>query len=286
MSGLLDLGGITLRAVDDDPAFALPRAMLFPESEPAPFRDSLALDPSGYDPATDSVVLAVRVFVVQAAGRTVLVDLGIGDGKPRPARPAWHRRQTDFLARLGVAPAAVDKVILTHLHADHVGWATQPGPGGWVPTFPNARHIVSAPDLAHWSARAAESPPPNHDSFADSIAPLHAAGLLDAVAPDAAILPGLRLEPMPGHSPGQVGVWLEGSRERALIAADALHHAAQIAAPDLVSAFCADKAQAVATRRRVLALATATGCRLIPAHGRGVEGWRVLDRDGHYRATA
>jgi glyoxylase-like metal-dependent hydrolase (beta-lactamase superfamily II) len=268
--------------VDDDPAFALPRAMLFPDSSPEPFRDSLAVDPEAYDPAADAVILAVRVFVVQAAGRTVLVDLGIGDGKPRPARPAWHQRRTDFLVRLGVAPEAVDTVILTHLHADHVGWATQPGPGGWVPTFPNARHVVSAPELAHWSARADEVPPPNHDSFADSLAPVIAAGLLEAVAQDATVLPGLRLEPLPGHSPGQAGVWLEGTQGRALIAADALHHAAQIAGPELVSAFCADPAQAVATRRRVLALAAETGCRLIPAHGRGIEGWRVREDGGRY----
>jgi glyoxylase-like metal-dependent hydrolase (beta-lactamase superfamily II) len=89
------------------------------------------------------------------------------------------------------------------------------------------------------------------------------------------VLPGLRLEPLPGHSPGQVGLWLEGPQGRALIAADALHHATQIARPEMVSAFCADPAQAVATRRRLLALAAATGCGLIPAHGRGVEGWRV-----------
>jgi glyoxylase-like metal-dependent hydrolase (beta-lactamase superfamily II) len=281
---MLDLGGVTLRAVDDDPAFALPRAMLFPDSEPEPFRDSLAVDPEGYDPAADAVILAVRVFVVQAAGRTVLVDLGIGDGKPRPARPAWHCRNTDFLARLSVAPEAVDAVILTHLHADHVGWATRPGPGGWEPSFPNARHVVSAPELAHWSARAAGTPPPNHDSFADSVAPLLAAGLLDAVAPDATVLPGLRLEPLPGHSPGQVGIWLEGTLGRALIAADALHHAAQIACPEMVSAFCADPAQTVATRRRVLALAAATGCTLIPAHGRGMDGWRVRQSGDRYVA--
>ena len=52
--------------------------------------------------------------------------------------------QTAFLADLaaaGVAPEAMDMVVCTHLHVDHVGWNTRLVDGRWVPTFPRARYL-------------------------------------------------------------------------------------------------------------------------------------------------
>ena len=40
----------------------------------------------------------------------------------------------------------VDVVINTHIHSDHVGWNTKLENGTWVPTFPNARYLMPAPD--------------------------------------------------------------------------------------------------------------------------------------------
>ncbi|MCK1757016.1 hypothetical protein IVA78_17785 [Bradyrhizobium sp. 137] len=31
----------------------------------------------------------------------------------------------------------------SHLHADHIGWNTRLLNGEWVPTFPNARYVIS-----------------------------------------------------------------------------------------------------------------------------------------------
>lgn len=274
----LDLGGMTLRGVADEDPFALPRPLIFPGADPALLARAAALDPLAADAAADAILLRVQVFVIETAGRILLVDGGIGDGKERPARPAWHRRRTDFLARLGVAPEAVQAMLFTHLHADHVGWATRPEGGRWVPTFPRARHIVAAPEFAHWAALDAAAPV-GHGSFRDSVLPLAEAGLLDQVAEDEAPFPGLRLRPLPGHTPGQVGIELRGARRRLLIAADALHHPLQVLAPEVVSAFCADPARAVATRRALLEEAAAEGLELVPHHARGRPVWRIA-RDG------
>jgi glyoxylase-like metal-dependent hydrolase (beta-lactamase superfamily II) len=276
----LDLGGMTLRGVADEDPFELPRDLIFPGSDPALLARSAALDPDAVDAARDLVLLRVQVFVIEAGGRTILVDGGVGDGKERPLRPSWHRRSTDFLARLGVAPADVDALLFTHLHADHVGWATRLEAGRWVPTFPRARHIVAAREYAHWAAEDARAPV-GHGAFRDSVLPLAEAGLLDQVEDDHAPFPGLRFRPLPGHSPGQVGIALHGARQPVLITADAVHHPAQLLDPALVSRFCSDPAQAVATRRALLEEA-AEGLALIPHHARGRPVWRLRREGGAY----
>ena len=66
--------------------------------------------------------------------------------KTRPVSPRFHQLNTPYLDRLratGVTPGQVDFVILTHLHIDHVGWNTRLEDGRWVPTFPNAKYLMS-----------------------------------------------------------------------------------------------------------------------------------------------
>jgi glyoxylase-like metal-dependent hydrolase (beta-lactamase superfamily II) len=274
----VDLGGMTLRGVADEDPCELPRDLLFPAADPSLLERAARLDPLGVNLVRDSIVLRVQVFVIAFAGRVILVDGGVGDGKERPARLSWHRRRTDFLDRLRVAPEAVDMMLFTHLHADHVGWATRLVDGSWVPTFPKARHVVPAVEYDYWLARNATSPV-NHGSFDDSIRPLAEAGLLDRVPPDHTLLPGLRFRHLPGHTPGQVGIMLEGARQPALIAADAVHHPAQLLAPALTSRFCSDPDDAVATRLALLEEAASEGLTLVPHHARGRRLWQVA-RDG------
>lgn len=274
----IDLGGIALRGVADEDPFALPRDLLFPGSDPALLVRAAALDPLSVDPAGDAVLLRVQVFVIEAFGRTIVVDGGIGDDKERPARASWHRRRTDFLARLGVAPEDVEAVLFTHLHADHVGWATRCVEGRWVPTFPRARHIVARREYAHWAELDAMAPV-SHGAFRDSVLPVAEAGLMDLVPEDHAPARGLCFRPLPGHTPGQVGILLQGTRQAALIAADAVHHPVQLLAPHLASRFCSDAARAVATRAALLEEAASEGLALVPHHARGRQVWHVA-RDG------
>jgi glyoxylase-like metal-dependent hydrolase (beta-lactamase superfamily II) len=274
----IELGGITLRGVADEDPFVLPRDLIFPASDPALLARAAPLDPLAVDLATDSIILRVQVFVIEGHGRTILVDGGVGNDKERPVRPSWHRRRTDFLTRLGVAPGDVDALLFTHLHADHVGWATRLIEGRWVPTFPRARHLVSTTEYAHWAALDAISPV-GHGCFRDSVVPVAEAGLLDQVPDDHAPFPFLRFRPLPGHTPGQVGIAIRGALRSVLIAADAIHHPLQVLEPGIASRFCSDRAQAVATRRALLEEAAREGLLLVPHHARTHPLWRIR-RDG------
>ena len=145
--------------------------------------------------------MSVQAFVVELGGRVVVVDPCVGNGKQR-ALPFWNEQSWPFLERFaaaGFAPARVDAVVHTHLHADHVGWDTRLEGGAWVPTFARARHLYTAREL-EWAKRT-ESPG-NAVVWDDSIAPILAAGLADVVDEDADLGGGLRLEPTPGPHAG------------------------------------------------------------------------------------
>ncbi|MGH9921084.1 MAG: MBL fold metallo-hydrolase, partial [Nitrososphaerales archaeon] len=71
-------------------------------------------------------------FLVRDGPRTILVDAGIGPHAD-PSRTGSFMRS---LAALGVDPGDVTDVAFTHLHFDHVGWASD----GDKPLFPNATY--------------------------------------------------------------------------------------------------------------------------------------------------
>ena len=76
----------------------------------------------------------------------------------------------------------------------------------------------------------------------------------------------LKLEPLPGHTPGHRGINAASNGDRALFTGDCLHHPSQIIFPEWNSGFCVDPAQSAATRRAVLERLADTDELMIPAH--------------------
>lgn len=255
---------------------------ILPESGPEQWqahRELLA--PDFWDPATDAYLCHIQTWVVRIAGRTILIDTGVGNDRDRPQIPPLAGLHTDFLDRLaatGVEPADVDTVINTHVHYDHVGWNTRLVGGAFVPTFPNATYLVPAVDYDYFHPDNAENmrAPETEDErrrfagttlvFNDSIRPIEQAGQLQLWR-DQHDLPGLpiSLEAAPGHTPGSSVAVLDQAAG-ALFVGDLLHSPLQFLYPDLPCSFDLDPAQGRASRRRLLTRAAKTGALLLPAH--------------------
>ena len=189
---------------------------------------------------------SIHGFVVDDGRRRILVDGGVGDDKPRPA-PHFDRLHTRFNERMGAAgypPESIDLVVATHLHLDHVGWFTRRVDDAWVPTFPNARHLVVAGEYAHWQVADVE----DGDYMGDSVAPVVEAGLVDLVAPDHEVAPGIGFLPTPGHTPAHAALLVESAGESAVVTGDLVHHPAQLLEPSWGSPFDVDPDAARATR--------------------------------------
>ncbi|MFE6352912.1 MBL fold metallo-hydrolase [Streptomyces rochei] len=242
------------------------------------------------DFADDDGVLRLgsHSFALTTGGLRVVIDTGIGNGKTR-ANPAWHDLRTDYPLRLtaaGFPPDTVDLVILTHLHTDHVGWNTTRTDDGWVPTFPNARYVVSRTERDFWAGYAMDEP--RRQMFRDSVHPVEDAGLLDAVevpAEGTDLAPGLRLLPTPGHTPGHVAVRVGGPGGGALVTGDCVHHPVQLAHPELGSCVDIDPALAASTRRSLLASLAGTDTLVLGTHFPPPTAGRVVADGDAYRLT-
>jgi glyoxylase-like metal-dependent hydrolase (beta-lactamase superfamily II) len=269
--------------------FDLP-ARAFPQTPPAGWRDNAdLLVPDFFKPDTDQWHIAVQSWVIEVDGLTVVVDTGIGNDRTRPQTPPLDHLDTGFLTALqsaGIDRNAVDVVVNTHIHSDHVGWNTMldkdSGANTWAPTFPNARYLMPALDYRHFHPdgfAARQSPRTEQEEvqqrgerlvFEDSVSPVDEAEQIIQWADDFQISPSLRLRPAPGHTPGSSVLWLDAGQP-AVFVGDLTHSPVQVRRPADACAFDIDARAAAITRHRIFTEAVAARAAVIPAHypGRG-----------------
>ncbi|WP_137177250.1 MBL fold metallo-hydrolase [Roseomonas sp. AR75] len=255
MRTTFQLGDVTIhRLVESEPAAGLRDILaFFPNLTPELLAESRHwLCPDALD-EKDRIKLCMQSFVVQTPHHTVLVDSCLGNDKDRPAHPNWHRKRDtafmDALAAVGLTVDDIDVVTCTHLHIDHVGWNTRLENGRWVPTFPRARYLFSARELAFWTERNAGTEIP---WIVDSVLPIVAAGRADLVRSDHALDDHLRLLPTPGHTIDHFAVELGRGRMAGVITGDFIHSPLQARYPEIRMMLDHDADQAVATRRGML----------------------------------
>ena len=281
----LKVGSVVVHRLADMENVSWPAAAIFRDLPPQLLREAARDHPSAVDPANDAIRLTFNSYIVRTPDFLCLIDAGIGNGKERPDRPLWHRYDGDFMPRmnaLGYQAKDVDLVINTHLHADHVGWNTVKTDGAWRPAFPNARYVVAARELAYWQDLYRSDPHVLHGAYQDSVQPIVAEGLFDAVECPAEIAPGLTLEAAPGHTLGMATVRLRTDHGDVLFLADVLHSPIQLATPDLVSNFCVDPAQARATRHRLLDASAGTNTIVATYHFPPPVFGRIVRKDKGY----
>ena len=192
----------------------------------------------------------VQSWIVETPARKIIVDTCIGNGKSNRSMPIWNnldKPYLDDLAAAGAPAGAIDTVLCTHLHVDHVGWNTKLVNGQWVPTFANARYIFGRTEYDHWAAHSTEG---EHKAvFEDSVQPIVAAGLADLVNSDHRICDEVSLIPTPGHSPGHMSVLIRSDGAEALLTGDVAHNPCQMAHPGWSSTVDSDPIQSVETRK-------------------------------------
>lgn len=181
-----------------------------------------------------------------------------------------------FPTRLGALVAAgwgadeIDVVINSHI--DGVGANVDPATG--APTFRQARYLVPGVEMAALAD--------GHRSGAEGLLDVERAGLLERYDDRIQPMPGLVLEPLPGHNPGHFGVYV-GDPSAAVIVGHLFLHPAQIANPD-VAELDHDPEAVRVTRRALLERCERDGLLLIgplfeaPGGGtirRDGGGWRL-----------
>ena len=263
---------------------------IFPDSDPEIFAANADwLEPHFVEPVKRLLIMSFHTYIVRTPRHTILVDMCVGDDKERPHRPMWHRKHSDFMAKLaaaGVAPESVDFVMCTHMHADHVGWNTKLLNGKWVPTFPNAKYIFARKEYEFWAAaqKAAKADEPvNHGSYNDSVLPVVEAGRAVLVADDHEVERGMWLAPAHGHTPGNVIINLQSKDRHAILTGDVLHHPVQFAAPKWSTRFCEDEAESRRTRVGLIERCADTPTTILTAHFPSPTAGRIVRQGNAFR---
>lgn len=205
----------------------------------------------------------LNLTLIDTGAQVILVDAGAG-----PDFQASAGQIEASLKAAGYRHEDISLIVITHGHPDHV-WGILDD-AGEAPRFPHAEYAINAAEWSFWtdetlSGRLPESAKPMARGARRNLTAVSAR--TTRANADAQVAPGVRLYPMPGHTPGHSGVMVESAGERLLVVADALTHPyVSFEQPDWHFGFDMDGEQAAQTRRQILEMAANEDMRLALYH--------------------
>jgi len=176
----------------------------------------------GADPHEGPLAMDFFVWVVKGGGRTWVVDTGFNAATAKARGRSILRDPVEGLALLGVDAAAVDDVIITHLHWDHVGTFDR---------FPKARFHLQDKEMQYVTGRYM-----THAPFRAAYEVEDVVGMVRALYAermvfhdgDEELAPGLSVHHIGGHTMGLQSVRVWTRRGWLVLASDASHYYANM----------------------------------------------------------
>lgn len=98
--------------------------------------------PIGDKVLTTEIQLAVQPFLVITDTHNTLLDVGLGyneDGK---------YKIDELLVKEGLTPLDIDRILLSHLHKDHINGLVEETDRGYVCRYPNAKIYIQRREVA------------------------------------------------------------------------------------------------------------------------------------------
>ncbi len=171
----------------------------------------------GGDPHDGPMPMDYFVWLARNDDRTVVIDIGFTAASGGKRGRTRERCPIDALGLLGADPAAVEDVILTHMHYDHVGNFEK---------FPKARFHLQEPEMHYAVGRYMR-----HPHLAKSFEPDDVCGIVRLNFDGrvryhngpADLLPGIAVVPVGGHSAGLQFVKVNTRRGIVVLASDVAH---------------------------------------------------------------
>lgn len=193
-----------------------------------------------------------NAFVIQSAGRTLLVDAGCRDvfGPTAGFLP-------QALSEAGLKPEDITDLFFTHMHPDHIaGSVTAEN----VAVFENAQLQIIDVEHKFWTTGHFEDVAANGKGWSEMAKGVLAAygDRLTIVAADKEIIPGVTSIAIPGHTPGHAGFRADSGADSLVHMGDILHiQNMQLFNPKVATVFDVDPETALASRKRILDMVSA-----------------------------
>ena len=255
-----------------------PLAFLYPTAP----QEELEASTGFVDRVSGNLVMSIGSQLIRMGDRIVLVDAGVGTA---PLPPFLGGALRSALLAKGISTDQVTDVLFTHLHLDHIGWATQDG----LPMFPNATYHCDRRDWDYFTADDYPMPDwekrtshPETDAARVRLGPI--ADRMSFWEGDDEILPGIESLDAPGHTPGSTAITIESDGERVALLGDIVH-----SKPELVYGWefsiHVNPALAVESVLKMREWLSAEGIPCSAAHFPGLDWGRVERQGDAYRWT-
>jgi glyoxylase-like metal-dependent hydrolase (beta-lactamase superfamily II) len=176
----------------------------------------------GGDPHESGARMDYFVWLARSAARTFIIDTGFNAGAANKRKREFLRSPAEGLKLLGVDAAAVENVILTHLHYDHVGN---------FDLFPRARFHLQDAELTYATGRYMATEFFSYAYEVDEVVAMVRnvyAGRVAFYDGDAQLAPGISLHHIGGHTKGLQAVRVWTRVGWLVLASDASHYYANM----------------------------------------------------------
>ncbi|MBC7578070.1 MAG: MBL fold metallo-hydrolase [Tardiphaga sp.] len=230
----------------------------------------------------DKITTFYAPLVLNIGGKLVVIDTGNGQGAFASSKGNVGQFTTNMVAA-GLDPKAIDTVVISHFHGDHVnGLLLADG----TPAFPNAEVLVPAAEWKFWmdDAEMSRASGDRMTGLFKNNRRVFEAGLKKKVTPyewDKDVVPGLLAVASIGHTPGHTSYVLSSGSDTLFVQSDVTNLPALFATnPDWHVMYDQDPAQAQATRHKVYDMLVAEKMRVqgfhypFPANG-------FVEKDGN-----
>ena len=171
----------------------------------------------GGDPHDGPMPMDYFMWLARGGGRTFVIDTGFNAEVAGKRKRTFLRCPVETLRAFDIDAEAVEDVILTHLHYDHVGNFDR---------FPNARFHLQERELHYATGRYMRYPRLSHSFEVEDvcgIVRLNYARRVLFYDGDAELAPGLSVHAAAGHSAGLQFVRVRTRRGYVVLASDVSH---------------------------------------------------------------
>jgi glyoxylase-like metal-dependent hydrolase (beta-lactamase superfamily II) len=201
----------------------------------------------------DTMTIYFAPLVINTGGKLVVLDTGNGPVAKANSK-GLNGLFADNMAAAGFDPKAVDTVVISHFHTDHVnGLLAADG----TPAFPNAEVLVPAVEWTFWmdDGEMSRAPAGRMQNLFRNNRNVFEVGLKKKVTPyewGKEVVPGLLGVDTIGHTPGHTSYVLSSGSGKVYIQSDVTNNPNPFAShPGWHAFFDQDADMAEKTRRRV-----------------------------------